>query len=74
MYVIRCLCEYDMYNYYIYIYIYYIYIYTYICYSMHYNITGSFKLYDINHDGYISKEEVTTIVDAFYKMIVSYYL
>ena len=41
---------------------------------MHYNITGSFKLYDTNHDGYISKEEVTTVVDAFYKMIVSYYL
>ena len=49
-------------------------LYIILCYSMHYYITGSFKLYDINHDGYISKEEVTTIVDAFYKMIVSYYL
>ena len=38
---------------------------------MHYYITGSFKLYDINHDGYISKEEMMAIVDSIYKMVVS---
>ena len=30
---------------------------------------GSFRLYDHNHDGYITRQEMMDIVDAIYKMV-----
>lgn len=31
--------------------------------------TGSFHLYDSNHDGYITREDMETIVNSIYKMV-----
>ena len=33
-------------------------------------LTGSFRLYDINHDGYISRDEMISVVDSIYRMVV----
>ena len=34
--------------------------------------TGAFKLYDVDNDGYITREEMYNIVGAIYEMVVSY--
>lgn len=33
-------------------------------------IAGAFKLYDVDNDGYITREEMYSIVDAIYQMLV----
>lgn len=35
------------------------------------HFTGAFKLYDVDNDGYITREEMYSIVDAIYQMLVS---
>ena len=34
-------------------------------------ITGAFRLYDVDNDGYITRQEMYDIVDAIYQMVVS---
>ncbi len=34
-------------------------------------ISGAFRLYDVDNDGYITREEMYDIVDAIYQMVVS---
>lgn len=36
-----------------------------------YSRPGAFKLYDVDNDGYITREEMYNIVDAIYQMVVS---
>lgn len=33
--------------------------------------SGAFRLYDVDNDGYITREEMYNIVDAIYQMVVS---
>lgn len=35
------------------------------------NFTGAFRLYDVDNDGFITREEMYNIVDAIYQMVVS---
>ena len=42
------------------------------CLTIPFDLVGSFKLYDINCDGFISKDEMSAIVDSMYAMVVSY--
>ena len=37
--------------------------------SLSLSTIGSFHLYDTNHDGYITREEMEAIVDSIYKMV-----
>lgn len=32
---------------------------------------GAFRLYDVDNDGYITRQEMYDIVDAIYQMVVS---
>ena len=36
--------------------------------------TGAFRLYDVDNDGYITRQEMYDIVDAIYQMVVRYYI
>lgn len=35
-------------------------------------LLGAFRLYDVDNDGYITREEMYNIVDAIYQMVVSW--
>ncbi|KAH7983370.1 hypothetical protein HPB52_011517 [Rhipicephalus sanguineus] len=35
------------------------------------DVTGAFKLYDVDNDGFITREEMYNIVDAIYEMLGS---
>lgn len=35
------------------------------------DITGAFRLYDVDNDGFITRDEMYNIVDAIYQMVVS---
>lgn len=35
------------------------------------NLTGAFRLYDVDNDGFITRDEMYNIVDAIYQMVVS---
>jgi Ca2+-binding EF-hand superfamily protein len=34
--------------------------------------SGAFRLYDVDNDGYITRQEMYDIVDAIYQMVVSH--
>lgn len=36
-------------------------------------LTGAFRLYDVDNDGFITRDEMYNIVDAIYQMVVSYF-
>lgn len=36
-----------------------------------YSYSGAFRLYDVDNDGYITRDEMYNIVDAIYQMVVS---
>lgn len=38
---------------------------------LHVALAGAFKLYDLDNDGYITRNEMLDIVDAIYQMVVS---
>lgn len=33
-------------------------------------LTGAFRLYDVDNDGFITRDEMYNIVDAIYQMVV----
>ena len=35
-----------------------------------YIFSGAFRLYDVDNDGYITRQEMYNIVDAIYQMVV----
>ena len=35
------------------------------------DVSGAFRLYDVDNDGYITRQEMYDIVDAIYQMVVS---
>ena len=35
------------------------------------NFSGAFRLYDVDNDGFITRDEMYNIVDAIYQMVVS---
>ena len=37
-----------------------------------FSLTGAFRLYDVDNDGYITRQEMYDIVDAIYQMVVGY--
>lgn len=39
-----------------------------------FDILGAFRLYDVDNDGFITRDEMYNIVDAIYQMVVSYIL
>ncbi len=39
--------------------------------SITFTLSGAFKLYDVDNDGYITRQEMYDIVDAIYQMVVS---
>lgn len=38
---------------------------------LHILISGAFRLYDVDNDGFITRDEMYNIVDAIYQMVVS---
>jgi Ca2+-binding EF-hand superfamily protein len=34
-------------------------------------VSGAFRLYDVDNDGFITRDEMYNIVDAIYQMVVS---
>ena len=36
-----------------------------------FSVSGAFRLYDVDNDGFITREEMHNIVDAIYEMVVS---
>lgn len=36
------------------------------------DFAGAFRLYDVDNDGYITRDEMYNIVEAIYQMVVSY--
>jgi Ca2+-binding EF-hand superfamily protein len=34
-------------------------------------VAGAFRLYDVDNDGFITRDEMYNIVDAIYQMVVS---
>ena len=34
------------------------------------SVTGAFKLYDVDNDGFITRQEMYDIVDAIFQMVV----
>jgi Ca2+-binding EF-hand superfamily protein len=36
-----------------------------------YFVSGAFRLYDVDNDGFITRDEMYNIVDAIYQMVVS---
>lgn len=44
--------------------------------SFFFSFSGAFRLYDVDNDGFITRDEMYNIVDAIYQMVVSimYYL
>lgn len=36
-----------------------------------YKLLGAFRLYDVDNDGFITRDEMYNIVDAIYQMVVS---
>lgn len=39
--------------------------------NINFLILGAFRLYDVDNDGFITREEMYNIVDAIYQMVVS---
>ena len=37
---------------------------------IHFYFLGAFRLYDVDNDGYITRQEMYDIVDAIYQMVV----
>ena len=41
------------------------------CTASVFSISGAFRLYDVDNDGFITRDEMYNIVDAMYEMVVS---